>query len=39
LDHACLHQERFGCTGGEAMSVCLKAARAAAKLARHMTAH
>ncbi|TXM97256.1 hypothetical protein FV242_32060 [Methylobacterium sp. WL64] len=34
-----LHQERFGCTWGEAMSVALKAAWGAAKLARHMAAH
>ncbi|MCJ2100701.1 hypothetical protein [Methylobacterium sp. E-046] len=33
------HQERFGCTWGEAMSVCLTAAWRAAKLARHMAAH
>ncbi|MGH1570980.1 hypothetical protein ACRAWG_10215 [Methylobacterium sp. P31] len=34
-----LHQERFGCSWGEAMSVALKAAWSAAKLARHMAAH
>jgi hypothetical protein len=34
-----LHQERFGCTWGEAMSVCLTAAWRAAKMARHMAAH
>lgn len=34
-----LHQERFGCSWGEAMSVALKAAWGAAKLARHMAAH
>ena len=33
------HQERFGCTWGDAMSVCLTAAWRAAKLARHMAAH
>jgi len=33
------HQERFGGTWGEAMSVCLTAAWRAAKLARHMSAH
>ena len=33
------HQERFGGTWGEAMSVCLTAAWRAAKLARHMAAH
>lgn len=33
------HQDRFGCTWSEAMSVALKAAWGAAKLARHMTAH
>ncbi|MCJ2048782.1 hypothetical protein [Methylobacterium sp. J-070] len=33
------HQERFGCTWSEAMSVALKAAWGAAKLARHMAAH
>ncbi|WP_345822917.1 hypothetical protein ABC766_32080 (plasmid) [Methylobacterium fujisawaense] len=33
------HRERFGCTWGEAMSVALKAAWGAAKLARHMAAH
>lgn len=33
------HQERFGCTWAEAMSVALKAAWGAAKLARHMAAH
>ncbi|MCJ2093106.1 hypothetical protein MKK67_11440 [Methylobacterium sp. J-072] len=33
------HQERFGCTWGEAMSVCLTAAWRAAKMARHMAAH
>ena len=33
------HQERFGCTWGEAMSVCLKAAWSAAKMARQMAAH
>ncbi|MGU3387282.1 hypothetical protein ACLBYG_22420 [Methylobacterium sp. D53M] len=34
-----LHQERYGCTWSEAMSVALKAAWGAAKLARHMAAH
>lgn len=34
-----LHQERFGCSWGEAMSVALKAAWGAAKLARHMATH
>lgn len=34
-----LHQERFGCSWAEAMSVALKAAWGAAKLARHMAAH
>ncbi|MCJ2132559.1 hypothetical protein MKK69_00480 [Methylobacterium sp. J-026] len=34
-----LHHERFGCTWAEAMSVALKAAWGAAKLARHMVAH
>ncbi|MCJ2069327.1 hypothetical protein MKK75_11030 [Methylobacterium sp. J-030] len=33
------HQERFGGTWGEAMSVCLTAAWRAAKMARHMAAH
>ena len=33
------HQERFGCTWAEAMSVCLTAAWRAAKMARHMAAH
>ncbi|WP_244424313.1 hypothetical protein [Methylobacterium sp. GXF4] len=33
------HQERFGGTWAEAMSVCLTAAWRAAKLARHMAAH
>jgi hypothetical protein len=33
------HQERFGGTWAEAMSVCLIAAWRAAKLARHMAAH
>jgi hypothetical protein len=33
------HQERFGCTWGEAMSVCLTAAWRAGKLARHMAAN
>ncbi|MCJ2092080.1 MULTISPECIES: hypothetical protein [unclassified Methylobacterium] len=33
------HQERFGGTWSEAMSVALKAAWGAAKLARHMAAH
>ncbi len=33
------HQDRFGCTWVEAMSVALKAAWGAAKLARHMAAH
>lgn len=33
------HQERFGGTWAEAMSVCLKAAWSAAKLARHTAAH
>lgn len=33
------HQERFGGTWGEAMSVCLTAAWRAAKLADHMAAH
>lgn len=32
------HQERFGGTWGEAMSVCLTAAWRAAKLARHLAA-
>ena len=34
-----LHQERFGCSWGEAMSVALKAAWSAAKVARHLAAH
>lgn len=34
-----LHQERFGCSWGEAMSVALKAAWGTAKLARHMAIH
>lgn len=34
-----LHQARFGCSWANAMSVALKAAWGAAKLARHMTAH
>lgn len=33
------HQERFGGTWAEAMSVCLTAAWRSAKLARHMAAH
>jgi hypothetical protein len=33
------HQERFGGTWAEAMSVCLTAAWRAAKLARHVAAH
>ncbi|MGU3284438.1 hypothetical protein [Methylobacterium mesophilicum] len=33
------HQERFGCTWSEAMSVTLKAAWAAAKLARTLARH
>ena len=33
------HQERYGCTWPEAMSVCLTAAWRAAKMARHMAAH
>lgn len=33
------HQERFGCTWAEAMSIALKAAWGAAKLARHMATH
>ena len=33
------HQDRFGGTWGEAMSVCLTAAWRAAKMARHMAAH
>ena len=33
------HQERFGGTWSEAMSVCLTAAWRAAKLARHMAVH
>ena len=33
------HQERFGGTWTEAMSVCLTAAWRSAKLARHMAAH
>lgn len=33
------HQERFGGTWAEAMSVCLTAAWRAAKMARHMAAH
>ncbi|CAA2161218.1 hypothetical protein MBRA_06378 [Methylobacterium brachiatum] len=34
-----LHQDRFDCTWAEAMSVALKAAWSAAKMARHMAAH
>ncbi|MCJ2095872.1 hypothetical protein MKK67_25725 [Methylobacterium sp. J-072] len=34
-----LHQARFGCSWADAMSVALKAAWGAAKLARHMAAH
>lgn len=34
-----LHQERFGGTWAQAMSVALTAAWGAAKLARHMAAH
>ncbi|MCJ2021202.1 hypothetical protein MKK84_27935 [Methylobacterium sp. E-065] len=33
------HQERFGSTWVEAMSVCLTAAWRSAKLARHLAAH
>ncbi|MCJ2136386.1 hypothetical protein MKK69_20425 [Methylobacterium sp. J-026] len=33
------HQERFGGTWAEAMSVCLKAAWNSAKVARHLAAH
>ena len=33
------HQDRFGGTWGEAMSVCLTAAWRAAKMARHLAAH
>ena len=33
------HQERFGGTWAEAMSICLTAAWRSAKLARHMAAH
>lgn len=33
------HQERFGCSWAEAMSVALKAGWSAAKLARHMATH
>ena len=33
------HQDRFGGTWAEAMSVCLTAAWRSAKLARHMDAH
>ena len=33
------HQDRFGGTWAEAMSVCLTAAWRSAKLARHMAAH
>ena len=33
------HQERYGCTWTEAMSVCLTAAWRAAKMARHLAAH
>jgi hypothetical protein len=33
------HQERFGGTWAEAMSVCLTAAWRSAKLARHMAVH
>lgn len=33
------HQERFGGTWAEAMSVCLTAAWRAAKMARHLAAH
>ncbi|TXM96973.1 hypothetical protein FV242_32700 [Methylobacterium sp. WL64] len=34
-----LHQARFGCSWANAMSVALKAAWGAAKLARHMATH
>jgi len=34
-----LHQDRFGCSWVDAMSVALKAAWGAAKLARHMGTH
>ncbi|KNY19130.1 hypothetical protein [Methylobacterium sp. ARG-1] len=34
-----LHQARYSCTWAEAMSVALKAAWGAAKLARHMASH
>ena len=34
-----LHQARYGCSWTDAMSVALKAAWGAAKLARHMAAH
>lgn len=34
-----LHQTRYGCSWADAMSVALKAAWGAAKLARHMAAH
>ena len=34
-----LHQARFGCSWADAMSVALKAAWGAAKLARHIAAH
>lgn len=33
------HQERYGCTWGDAMSVCLTAAWRAAKMTRHTAAH
>lgn len=33
------HQERYSCTWGEAMSVCLTAAWRAAKMTRHTAAH
>ena len=33
------HQEKFGGTWAEAMSVCLKAAWNSAKVARHVAAH
>ena len=34
-----LHQARYSCSWAEAMSVALKAAWGAAKLARHLAAH
>ncbi|TXM97279.1 hypothetical protein FV242_31915 [Methylobacterium sp. WL64] len=33
------HQERYGCTWAEAMSVCLTARWRAAKMARYLAAH